>query len=63
MTNTNKKALQVCLVASLRFAIDDRHVEAIVDSLLDEVANDIDNPSAEDYVSEDVRRSLGRVFE
>lgn len=62
MTESNKKALRANLTASLRFAVDDDYVLAIVDSILDEVADGIDDSVGRNYGSEDVKRSVGRVL-
>ena len=62
MSTNDKKALRANLVASLRFVVDDCHVLEIVDSLLDEVASDIDGLQHEDYGADDVKRAVGRVL-
>lgn len=62
MTELNKKALRANLAASLRFAVDDGHVLDVVDSILNEVADDIDDSVGQDYGSEDVKHSVGRVL-
>ncbi len=62
MTALNKKALRANLVASLRFIVDDGHVLDVVDSILNDVADDIDDSVGQDYGSEDVKRSVGRVL-
>jgi len=55
MRKADKKALRGNLMASLQFAIADCYVSRIVDSLVDEVAADIDNLGREDYGAEDVK--------
>ena len=62
MNNANKKALRANLAASLRFAVDDCHVLEIVDSLVDDVASDIDGLPHENYSADDVKRAVGRVL-
>ena len=62
MTALNKKALRANLVASLRFIVDGGHVLDVVDSILNDVADDIDDSVGQDYGSEDVKRSVGRVL-
>ena len=62
MRKADKKALRGNLVASLQFAIADCYFSRIVDSLVDEVAADIDNLGREDYGAEDVKQAAGRVL-
>ncbi len=62
MTESNKKALRANLAASLRFVVDDDTVLAMVYSILNEVADDLDDSVSGDYSSEDVKRSVGRVL-
>ena len=62
MNKLDKKALRGNLVASLQFTVADRYVSRIVDSLVDEIADDIDNLGRKDYNAEDVKQAAGRVL-
>ena len=62
MRKADKKALRNNLVASLQFTVADCYVSRIVDSLLDEIAADIDNLGRKDYTAEDVKQAAGRVL-
>ena len=62
MNKLDKKALRDNLVASLRFTISDGYVLRIVDSLLDEIAADIDNLGRQDFNAEEVKQAVGRVL-
>lgn len=62
MRKADKKALRCNLVASLQFTVADCYVSKIVDSIVDEVAADIDNLGREDYGAEDVKQAAGRVL-
>ena len=62
MRKEGKEALRNNLVASLQFTVADCYVSRIVDSLVDEVAADIDNLGREDYGAEDVKQAAGRVL-
>ena len=62
MNANDKKALRANLAASLRFAVGDRYVLEIVDSLVNEVAGEIDEFSHGDYTADDVKCAVGRVL-
>ena len=62
MNNEGKISLCANLVASLQFAVDECHVLQIVDSVLDEIADEIDALGKEDYSAEDVKEAVGRVL-
>ena len=55
MNASDKKALRGNLVASLQFTVADCYVSRIVDSIVDEVAADVDNLGRKDYGAEDVK--------
>ena len=62
MRKADKKALRNNLVASLQFTVAACCVSRIVDSLLDEIAADIDSLGRKDYIAEDVKQAAGRVL-
>ena len=62
MRKADKKALRNNLVASLQFTVADCYVLQIVDSMLDEIADEIDAIGKEDYTAEDVKLALGCVM-
>lgn len=62
MNKLDKKALRCNLVASLQFTIADCYVSRIVDSIVNEVAAEIDNLGRKDYGAEDVKQAAGRVL-
>ena len=62
MTDAEKQSLRSYLVSALQFAVGNDYVHLIADSILDDVAADIEAAADEDYNSDDVRMAVGRVL-
>lgn len=62
MTNTAKKSLRAFLVESFLFSVGREYTLLIVDSILDDVAQDISETAGEDYGADDIHLSVGRVL-
>ena len=62
MTNAAKKSLKAFLIESLQFSVGREYVPQIVDSILNDVAQDISETAGDDYSADDIRLSVGRVL-
>ena len=62
MTDAEKQSLRSYLVLALQFAVGNDYVHLVADSILDDVAADIEAAADEDYNSDDVRMAVGRVL-
>ena len=61
MNDAEKQSLRSYLVSALQFAVGNDYVHLVADSILDDVAADIE-AADEDYNSDDVRMAVGRVL-
>ena len=62
MTNAAKKSLEAFLIESLSFPMERKHALLINNSIIGDVAQDISETAGEDYSSDNIRLSVGRVL-
>ena len=62
MENLCKKALRDNIAASFQFCVARSCAQKIADLILNDVADEIDGLGKDDYTSEDVKQSVGRVL-